>query len=92
MSMFPNGWGTFGGTIGNVTMTPSSTVMTTTVNPKFVIPTESNDVLDELLHPYMPNASTQFTTRTIEFKFLPKTIMPANVRMYDGTGDPEDHL
>ncbi|GJV37254.1 hypothetical protein Tco_1409731 [Tanacetum coccineum] len=33
-----------------------------------------------------------FTPRIRNFKSLRKTCMPNNVKTYDGTGDPEDHL
>jgi hypothetical protein len=57
--------------------------------PQFAIQTESDDLVDELLCPYRPNASTKFTPRIVEFKFPPNTKMPSNVKMYDGTGDPD---
>jgi hypothetical protein len=63
----------------------------TTIAP-LKINTEEDDLLDELLRPYQPMESTKFTRRIADFKFPSKSKMPSNVGMYDGTGNPEDHL
>ncbi|KAK1418215.1 hypothetical protein QVD17_27358 [Tagetes erecta] len=47
---------------------------------------------DDLSRPYMPEDGSKFSQRIANFKFPPKTKMPANVKTYDGLGDPDDHL
>ncbi|KAD3642299.1 hypothetical protein E3N88_31523 [Mikania micrantha] len=50
------------------------------------------EMIDELSRPYVPTTHTKFSPRIANFPFPPKTKMPANVKTYDGLGDPDDHL
>ncbi|GKB05485.1 hypothetical protein Tco_0833680 [Tanacetum coccineum] len=47
---------------------------------------------DDLSHPWLCEETDPFTARIRYFEVPKKTRMPANVKTYDGTGDPEDHL
>nr|GEU81540.1 reverse transcriptase domain-containing protein [Tanacetum cinerariifolium] len=47
---------------------------------------------DDLTMPWMCEEVDPFTPRIRNFKSLRKTQMPNNVKTYDGTGDPEDHV
>ncbi|GJX95479.1 hypothetical protein Tco_0351277 [Tanacetum coccineum] len=51
-------------------------------------PTEEED----LAVPWTCEEVDPFTPRISNFKSLRKTRMPYNVKTYDGTGDPEDHV
>nr|GEX92773.1 reverse transcriptase domain-containing protein [Tanacetum cinerariifolium] len=46
---------------------------------------------DDLKNPWMYEEENPFTPRIHNFESSRKTRMPNNVKMYDGTGDPEDH-
>ena len=51
-----------------------------------------NNVSDEDLNkPFKESAKTPFTARIINFAG-PEFKIPANIKLYDGTGDSEDHL
>ncbi|GJX50267.1 reverse transcriptase domain-containing protein [Tanacetum coccineum] len=47
---------------------------------------------DNLSQPWLCEETDPFTERIWYFEVPNKTRMPANVKTYDGTGDPEDHL
>nr|GEZ52125.1 reverse transcriptase domain-containing protein [Tanacetum cinerariifolium] len=47
---------------------------------------------DDLTRPWMCEEEDPFTPRIPNFKSSRKTRMPNNVKTYDGTGDPEDHV
>nr|GEZ45448.1 reverse transcriptase domain-containing protein [Tanacetum cinerariifolium] len=47
---------------------------------------------DDLTMPWMCEEVDPFTPRICNFKSSFKTRMPNNVKTYDGTGDPEDHV
>nr|GFA37167.1 reverse transcriptase domain-containing protein [Tanacetum cinerariifolium] len=47
---------------------------------------------DDLTMPWMCEEVDPFTPRICNFKSSCKTRMPNNVKTYDGTGDPEDHV
>ncbi|GJT63276.1 hypothetical protein Tco_1006809 [Tanacetum coccineum] len=47
---------------------------------------------DDLAVPRICEEVDPFTPRIHNFKSLQKTRMPNNVKTYDGTGDPEDHV
>ncbi|GKC46748.1 reverse transcriptase domain-containing protein [Tanacetum coccineum] len=47
---------------------------------------------DDLAEPWTCEDVDPFTPRIRNFKSSRKTRMPNNVKTYDGTGDPEDHL
>ncbi|GJT83965.1 reverse transcriptase domain-containing protein, partial [Tanacetum coccineum] len=47
---------------------------------------------DDLAVPWICEEVDPFTPRIRNFKSLRKTRMPNNVKTYDGTGDPEDHV
>nr|GEY05267.1 reverse transcriptase domain-containing protein [Tanacetum cinerariifolium] len=47
---------------------------------------------DDLMGPWMCEEVDLFTPRICNFRSLRKTRMPNNVKTYDGTGDPEDHV
>ncbi|GJZ33202.1 hypothetical protein Tco_0578638 [Tanacetum coccineum] len=47
---------------------------------------------DDLAEPWTCEDVDSFTPRIRNFKSSRKTRMPNNVKTYDGTGDPEDHL
>ncbi|GKA58146.1 hypothetical protein Tco_0757334 [Tanacetum coccineum] len=47
---------------------------------------------DNLSQSWLCEDSDPFTARIRYFKVPKKTRMPTNVKTYDGTGDPEDHL
>nr|GEV96346.1 reverse transcriptase domain-containing protein [Tanacetum cinerariifolium] len=47
---------------------------------------------DDLKRPWMCEEENPFTPRIHNFESSRKTRMPNNVRTYDGTGDPEDHV
>nr|GEV98613.1 reverse transcriptase domain-containing protein [Tanacetum cinerariifolium] len=47
---------------------------------------------DDLTMPWMCKEVDPFIPRIRNFKSLRKTRMPINVKTYDGTGDPEDHV
>nr|GEX68304.1 reverse transcriptase domain-containing protein [Tanacetum cinerariifolium] len=47
---------------------------------------------DDLTKPWMCEEEDPFTPRIRNFKSLRRTRMPNNVKTYDGTGDPEDHV
>ncbi|GJR54490.1 hypothetical protein Tco_1405011 [Tanacetum coccineum] len=47
---------------------------------------------DDLAVPWICEEVDPFTSRNRNFKSLQKTRMPNNVKTYDGTGDPEDHV
>ncbi|KAD4179916.1 hypothetical protein E3N88_28507 [Mikania micrantha] len=55
-------------------------------------PQHTAEMIDELSRPYVPTTHTKFSPRIANFPFPPKTKMPANVKTYDGLGDPDDHL
>ncbi|KAD3337495.1 hypothetical protein E3N88_33015 [Mikania micrantha] len=54
--------------------------------------TQAMGSVDDLSQPYVPTTHTRFSARIANFAFPPKTKMPANVKTYDGLGDPDDHL
>ncbi|GJY88698.1 hypothetical protein Tco_0503326 [Tanacetum coccineum] len=45
---------------------------------------------DDLVVPWSCEEVDPFTPRIHNFKSMRKTLMPNNVKIYDGTGDPED--
>nr|GEZ18156.1 reverse transcriptase domain-containing protein [Tanacetum cinerariifolium] len=47
---------------------------------------------DDLTRPWMCEEEDPFTPRIRNFESSRKTRMPNNVKTYDGTGDPEDHV
>nr|GEX69575.1 reverse transcriptase domain-containing protein [Tanacetum cinerariifolium] len=47
---------------------------------------------DDLKKPWTCEEENPFTPRIRNFKSSRKTRMPNNVKTYDGTGDPEDHV
>nr|GEY02803.1 hypothetical protein [Tanacetum cinerariifolium] len=47
---------------------------------------------DDLKKPWMCEEEYPFTPRIRNFESSRKTRMPNNVKTYDGTGDPEDHV
>nr|GEV54200.1 reverse transcriptase domain-containing protein [Tanacetum cinerariifolium] len=47
---------------------------------------------DDLMRPWMCEEENPFTPRIRNFESSRKTRMPNNVKMYDGTGDLEDHV
>nr|GEV43713.1 reverse transcriptase domain-containing protein [Tanacetum cinerariifolium] len=47
---------------------------------------------DDLKRPWMCEEENPFTPQIRNFKSSRKTRMPNNVKTYDGTGDPEDHV
>ncbi|GJZ97628.1 reverse transcriptase domain-containing protein [Tanacetum coccineum] len=47
---------------------------------------------DDLAEPWTCEDMDPFTPRIRNFKSSRKTRMPSNVKTYNGTGDPEDHL
>ncbi|GKD48071.1 hypothetical protein Tco_1277047 [Tanacetum coccineum] len=48
--------------------------------------------VDDLSQPWLCEETDPFTTRIQNFKVTKRTLMPVNVKTYDDTGDPEDHL
>nr|GEV34903.1 hypothetical protein [Tanacetum cinerariifolium] len=46
---------------------------------------------DDLIKPFKEVLKCPFTRRIVEFSF-PGQKMPTNAKVYDGTGDPEDHV
>ncbi|GJS96825.1 hypothetical protein Tco_0803793 [Tanacetum coccineum] len=51
----------------------------------------SNDE-DDLSQPWLCEETGPFTARIQNFEVSKRTRMPVNVKTYDGTGDPDDHL
>ncbi|GJW61991.1 hypothetical protein Tco_0111326 [Tanacetum coccineum] len=51
----------------------------------------SNDD-DDLSQPWLYEETDPFTARIRNFEVPKRPRMPVNVKTYDGTGDPEDHL
>nr|GEX80111.1 reverse transcriptase domain-containing protein [Tanacetum cinerariifolium] len=49
-------------------------------------------VEEDLSQPWLCEENDLFTARIRNFKVPKRTRMPTNVKTYDGTGDPEDHL
>nr|GEW50384.1 hypothetical protein [Tanacetum cinerariifolium] len=47
---------------------------------------------DDLTRPWMCEEKDPFTPRIRNFESSRRTRMPNNVKTYDGTGDPEDHV
>nr|GEX75840.1 reverse transcriptase domain-containing protein [Tanacetum cinerariifolium] len=47
---------------------------------------------DDLTRPWMREEEDPFTPQIRNFKSSRRTRMPNNVKTYDGTGDPEDHV
>nr|GEV82085.1 reverse transcriptase domain-containing protein [Tanacetum cinerariifolium] len=47
---------------------------------------------DDLTRPWMCEEENPFTHRIRNFESSQRTRMPNNVKTYDGTGDPEDHV
>nr|GFB82588.1 reverse transcriptase domain-containing protein [Tanacetum cinerariifolium] len=47
---------------------------------------------DDLTRPWMCEEEDSFTPRIRNFKSSRRTRMPNNVKTYDGTGDPKDHV
>nr|GEV14180.1 hypothetical protein [Tanacetum cinerariifolium] len=47
---------------------------------------------DDLTRPWMCEEEDPFTPRIRNFESSRRTRMPKNVKTYDGTGDPEDHV
>nr|GEU94349.1 reverse transcriptase domain-containing protein [Tanacetum cinerariifolium] len=47
---------------------------------------------DDLTRPWMREEEDPFTPRICNFESSRRTRMPNNVKTYDGTGDPEDHV
>nr|GEY86838.1 reverse transcriptase domain-containing protein [Tanacetum cinerariifolium] len=47
---------------------------------------------DDLTKPWTCEEVNPFTPRIRNFESLRKTRMPNNIKTYDGTGDPEDHV
>ncbi|KAD5507446.1 hypothetical protein E3N88_15149 [Mikania micrantha] len=66
--------------------------------PSFVTPAVTQPIAQPIFHtedlsqPYVPTTHTKFSARIANFAFPPKTKMPANIKTYDGLGDPDDHL
>ncbi|KAD4983228.1 hypothetical protein E3N88_19899 [Mikania micrantha] len=66
--------------------------------PSFVTPAVTQPIprpifhTEDLSQPYVPTTHTKFSARIANFAFPPKTKMPANIKTYDGLGDPDDHL
>nr|GEZ50714.1 reverse transcriptase domain-containing protein [Tanacetum cinerariifolium] len=56
--------------------------------PKRLRPTDD----DDLTKPWKCEEENPFTPRIRNFESSRKTRMPNNVKTYDGTGDPEDHI
>ncbi|GJT99176.1 hypothetical protein Tco_1094694 [Tanacetum coccineum] len=52
---------------------------------------KSNTYEDDLYQPWTCEERNPFTPRIRHFS-LPRTRMPSHVKIYDGSGDPEDHL
>ncbi|KAI3797242.1 hypothetical protein L1987_32497 [Smallanthus sonchifolius] len=46
----------------------------------------------EIFRPYRSTSSSCFSKRIANFVFPMKIKMPAKIKIYDGTNDPEDHL
>ncbi|GJU88687.1 hypothetical protein Tco_1301110 [Tanacetum coccineum] len=49
------------------------------------------DVDDDLQKPFKEVSRSPFTRRIIEFS-APKHLMPTNLKLYDGSTDPDDHI
>ncbi|GJU70068.1 hypothetical protein Tco_1256327 [Tanacetum coccineum] len=47
---------------------------------------------DDLSHPWLCEETDPFTLRIRNFVFPKRVHMSGNVKMYDGPGDPKDHL
>nr|GFC35270.1 reverse transcriptase domain-containing protein [Tanacetum cinerariifolium] len=47
---------------------------------------------DDLTKPWTCEEVSPFTPRIRNFESSRKTRMPSNIKTYDGTGDPEDHV
>ncbi|GJV19086.1 hypothetical protein Tco_1368106 [Tanacetum coccineum] len=47
---------------------------------------------EDLSQPWLCEETDPFTARIRNFEVPKRTRMPTNVKTYDGTGDPEDHL
>ncbi|GKB56650.1 reverse transcriptase domain-containing protein [Tanacetum coccineum] len=47
---------------------------------------------DDLSRPWLCKETDPFTARIQNFEVPKRTRMPVNVKTYDGTGDPDDHL
>nr|GEW07701.1 reverse transcriptase domain-containing protein [Tanacetum cinerariifolium] len=47
---------------------------------------------EDLSQPWLCEETDPFTARIRNFEVPKRTCMPTNVKTYDGTGDPEDHL
>nr|GEW68264.1 reverse transcriptase domain-containing protein [Tanacetum cinerariifolium] len=47
---------------------------------------------DDLMRPWMCEEEDSFTPQIRNFESLRRTRMPNNVKTYDGTGDPKDHV
>ncbi|GKD22840.1 hypothetical protein Tco_1224543, partial [Tanacetum coccineum] len=47
---------------------------------------------EDLSQPWLCEETDPFTPRICNFKVPKRTLIPTNVKTYDGTGDPEDHL
>ncbi|GJT50336.1 hypothetical protein Tco_0976493 [Tanacetum coccineum] len=54
--------------------------------------TKSSIEEDDLLQPWVCEEKDPFTSQNRYFDFPKKTRMPSNVKTYDGSEDPEDHL
>ncbi|KAL8240461.1 hypothetical protein R6Q59_013816 [Mikania micrantha] len=50
------------------------------------------DPFNDFSHPYVPKISSKITPRISSFKFPERTKCLQNVTIYDGVGDPNDHL
>ena len=47
--------------------------------------------LDDLAKPFKAASKSPFIRRIIEFS-RPKHLMPSNIKLYDGSADPDDHI
>lgn len=47
--------------------------------------------VDDLAKPFKATSKSPFTRRIIEFS-RPKHLMPSNIKLYDGSTDPNDHI
>ncbi|GJR87489.1 hypothetical protein Tco_0211500 [Tanacetum coccineum] len=53
---------------------------------------DSVDTREDLSTPYQRSKPMPFTTRIIRFKYRERSKLPRNVKVYEGSEDPEDHL
>ncbi|PWA66020.1 retrotransposon gag domain-containing protein [Artemisia annua] len=53
---------------------------------------ETNGREGNQMQPYIPEGADMFTQNIRKAKLSKKTYMPDNVKSYDGSGDPKDHI